>query len=242
MKKFIGNLDNIVPSKLINQNDVKDLDCFFLVLGLIYNDLKGLILFDVTIREIYEKPTDFEPTVHAGEYSGIRLQIERLMIGLVSEFFVFLRENKATLNSTQFGIIFKQLTNEAKKSWNNFVLISNQTSQKGENFFKNLARIRSNVVFHYNYSGEELAKGYINKFYIQEKTATNKKAFFSLGSNMESTRFFYCDGAIEAYLMEHLKIKPLEKDNYLQELQNRVSEMNIVIGALIRKYLEKKKS
>lgn len=240
MKKFIGNLDSIAPSKLIDKNKISDLDRLFLGLGLIYNDLKGLILFDITIRETYEQPVDLEPNVHGGEYQGVRLQIERMFIALVYEFFTFINRNIEIINSAHFQIILKNLDIKDKNSWNEFILIATQKS-KSKSLFAKLARIRNSIVSHYDISEKALVGGFINKFYNQEKIETNKKAFFSLGKNMESTRFFYCDASIEAYLVEHLEIKPSESNNYLVELMQKVEEMNTVICKLIRKYIEKKK-
>ncbi len=239
-KTFIGELDGIAPSKLVNKSKIDDLDRFFLVLSLIYNDLKGLIIFDTTLRETYEWPLGTEPSVHAGEFAGLRLHIERLLIGLVSEFFIFLKKNEAIIGTYPFQMILNKLSKDDVKYWKSFQSAVSESSEK-DSFFSKLARIRGNIVFHYDHSGDELVSGFIDKFYNQEKTSANKKAFFSSGDNMESTRFFYCDASVESYLMEHLKVKPTERENYQKELQDQIANMNLVIGKLIRKYLENKK-
>jgi len=239
LKKYPGTLSEISPGKIIAREEPGDLDNFFLVLSLIYNDLKGLISFDVLIRGVYETPIDPKPNVHSGEYSGIRLHIERLLIGMTSEFFVFLKNNLKTIRTISFQLLLKSLDQKDKNSWNELIEVIDESSGK-ESFFRKMARIRSDIVFHYNFSGDELVKGFKNKFYKQEPNESNKKAFYSIGNTMESTRFFYADAAIEGYLVEHLKLSPTEKENYLNELMNNVSKMNVVICKLIQIYLNKK--
>jgi hypothetical protein len=236
MKKFQCKLNGIDPEKLIDKNNTQDIDTFFLVLGLIFNDLKGLVLFDRTIIETYERPEVNEATAHAGEHAGIRYQIIRLLIGLVSEFSTFLKINKKTIESVSFQLLLKSLDTKDRNIWDQFISPSN----KDTDLFAKLSRIRSNIVFHYDHSGEELKRSFINKFFYQEKDVTNKKAYFSLGSNMETTRFFYCDAAAQDFLKERLDIETEDKDHYLSDFLDKIDKMNSVVGNLIRVYLNRK--
>jgi len=45
MKEFNGNLEKIEPRKIIDIKNQHDLDAFFLVLGMIFNDKKVYCFF-----------------------------------------------------------------------------------------------------------------------------------------------------------------------------------------------------
>jgi hypothetical protein len=55
-KEFVGIRDEISPKFLIDEKEKKDFQSFFLILGLIFNDIKGLIFFQKTIEDLYRRP------------------------------------------------------------------------------------------------------------------------------------------------------------------------------------------
>ena len=91
--EFKGELSEINPSYLFSNDKSDEIDNFFLVLAVIYNDVKGLILFQKLVMDTYEPPS-LDPdvvNVHAGEYGGVFIQITKLIIGTIHEFFNFLK-------------------------------------------------------------------------------------------------------------------------------------------------------
>lgn len=237
MKRLPGELKSTNPKNLIDPSIQNDLDDFFLVLALVFNDLKGLILLDSTFREVYETLLNNEVSVHSGEYNGIRIQIHRLLIGQVSEFFVFLGKNTTLINSLAFKLILKKITQEDIKSWTNLVSV-NTKLKNDDSFFSKLARIRNNLAFHYNSDSKEIAKSFKKKFFEEEKNPGNLKAYFSLGNNMETTRFDYCDALINSYLVEHLKTNSSGTENYQEILLKSITEMSSTINQLLRAYFK----
>lgn len=55
---------------------------------------------------------------------------------------------------------------------------------------------------------------------------------------METTRFFYCDGAVDEYLKEHMKAS--SKDNYYKEIQELVKNTNHTLRYMMEAYINNK--
>src|SRR5574343_1081404 len=95
-------VDLIDPLKIIDKNNSNDIDNFFLTLGLIYNDLKGLIIFYRHCKEKYVIKKDNEGlTFKNSELAGLQLQIQRLMIGLVRETIKFIYKKRLIIESSE---------------------------------------------------------------------------------------------------------------------------------------------
>jgi len=239
MKEFTGNLKGINPSKIIQKDKDSDFDNFFLVLGLIFNDLKDLLFFVDYISEEYRKPNpdNIEPlNDHLGSLAGINNHLNRLVISLVSELFIFLDKNKKVIASMPFMLYEKKLPADIRRDWNNILNILKDDSK--DDFLSQIARIRSNVTFHYDQSLKEIRSGYISTFFDSPKGDYNKKAYYSLGSNVSSTRFYYCDAAVSSYTDKVLKVK---SENHLNKAVEIVRSMNNTIRYMMEFYLDGKK-
>ncbi len=238
-KDFTGNVKGVSPNIIIKEDDNNELDNFFLVLGLIYNDLKNLIIFSRSISEIYRTPLldGTEPvSAHVGEWGGIQTYLNKVIISTISEFFIFLDKNRSTINSIQFSLLVKKLPDDVRSDWHKIILSLDDS--KTNDFLSKLAQIRNNVAFHYDQSLTQLKSGYIKKFYKDTKDKYNSKAFYSIGSGMSDTRFYYCDGALEAYLRD--KLIPDTTKNYFLEIPSMVEKMNKTFFHLIRIHIEKR--
>jgi hypothetical protein len=238
MKEFEGKLESIAAGKLINKEKPNDFDSFFLILGLIYNDLKDLLLFLDLFNKNYRhpEPDGSEPaSVHLGQWGGIQNHLNRLFIGFISEFLIFIDKNRDITSTISFNNFLKGLPIDIKRSWFDILLVLD--NKKTDDFLSQIARIRSNVSFHYDQSLTELRSGFIKKFFDSPKDKYNEKAYYSLGDTMEKTRFFYSDGAVEEYLKEHMKVS---KDNYYIEIKNLVEKTNRTLRFMIEGYLKTK--
>jgi hypothetical protein len=96
-KEFKGKLEKISPNLLIDENDRDQFHNFFLILGMIFNDLKGLIFLQHTVVEDYRKPADDETSVHLGEYAGLITQANKFLIATIAEFYIFIKKTKKFL-------------------------------------------------------------------------------------------------------------------------------------------------
>lgn len=228
-KEFPSNLEDISPRNLINENNKNDLQSFFLILGLIFNDLKGLIFFQKLVEDNYRRPNVDETSAHAGEYNGLIAQADRLLIATVGEFFKFIEENKTVLNSLHFLLLLKKTNNrDYINRWNDLIKLGDGTT-----VLSKIARVRSNVTFHYDNSMEELRRGFISSFFSKEKNLIHhKRAFYSLGNDMENTRIYYSDAAAQSYINSFLEIDDRVK------IRNAINNMNLTVHWLLKIYLD----
>ncbi|MFA6257387.1 MAG: hypothetical protein WC671_00020 [Candidatus Paceibacterota bacterium] len=239
MKEFEGELKSIFPNKLIEKSKNNDFDNFFLVLGLIFNDFKDIILFNELIHETYLKPKldgSEPPSVHLGHWGGIQNHLNRLMVGLISEFLIFLDKNKKTINSISFKLFVKNLPHDVRQDWNKIQNVLQDSDSK--DFLSKIAEIRSNVTFHYDQSLTQLRIGFIEKFITSTKNNYNKQAFYSLGNTIQTTRFYYSDGAAEEYVKKEMKY--LSNENYNKEMRELVDKTNTTIRFMMEHYLKQK--
>lgn len=238
-KEFEGELKKISPNKLIQECENSDFDNFFLVLGLIYNDLKDIVFFIDSFNKNYREiklDGSEPPSVHAGHWGGIQNHINRLIIGLISELFIFIDKNKGVINTIKFKLFIKKLPEDARNDWNNLVGVLDD--DKSDDFLSQIARIRNTITFHYDQSLTELRSGFINKFFNKTRDIYSESAFYSLGRTMETTRFYYCDGAVEAYIKQRMGSSP--DNNYFNNVKKLIPKINSTIVTMMKIYLNSK--
>ena len=228
MKEFSGKRSDISPRLLINIDKEDSVQSFFLILGLIFNDLKGLIFFQKFIEDNYRKPDASETSAHAGEYNGLIAQADKLIIATVGEFFNFIEKNRPVLTNIKFLLLVKELAPENQLRWTDLTKM-----EMGSTVLSKIARIRSNVTFHYDHSMEELRRGFINSFFQTSKELPqHKRAYYSLGDSMENSRIYYSDAAAQDYINSLLNI------DERKQIRFAVDEMNHTIQGLLRIYLK----
>lgn len=236
MKEFKYEITSIDPNKLLDQNGQTDFDSFFLILSMIYNDIKGLIFFDLLLKETYRQPKDAELTSHAGEYSGLRIQLRKLMIGTAVGFLEFVRKNDSLISAPQFQLILKKIPKDRRKIWTDIYLsATGKSANSEETLFSILSRIRSNIAFHYDIHNKELRTGFVQAFHNKNNLPPQyQKAYFSPGVNMEETRYYYADASTEKYISNILEGRE-------DEISKTISDANLFITAVMNVYLNSKK-
>lgn len=241
-KEFNGDLREIPPSRLFKK-DVKDRTAnFFLVLAVVYNDLKGIILLQELFVSTYRKPDIKEISIHSGEYGGLHIQLTRLLIGIVYEFFEFLKENEDILSTAEFNDALNATNSSIRDGWNDIVNVALNKSAEKSGFTHNLELIRNNISFHYNQSGKELRQAFCNIFFKRDKIGVNNAAYYSVGEDMNETRFFYADAATEEYMrMKSDRNEKLESmSGYSLEMMDIIRKMNFTISRLLKVYLKRR--
>src|SRR3989338_3713523 len=159
MSKFKGELNEITPSFLVTESN--RVEGFFLGLGVVFNDLKGFVLFEKMLQEKYEAPSADEITSHAGNYSGVLVQIQKLAASTINEFFVFLEKNTVVFKTNEFKEISNRLSKSDKVLLDGMVSAANGNLPGAEGLLKTLVKIRSNIAFHYDHSGKILRNAYV---------------------------------------------------------------------------------
>ena len=238
-QEFKGELKNIEKYRIIKEDKDDPFARFFLVLAVVFNDLKGLNLFSKLINDTYKKEEPGEVSVHVGELGGIFTQINKLFIGNIREFFEFLKENEKILLTTEFKDVLSKTNKDIQNRWKDIINIALNRSSEISDFTKYLILIRNNVAFHYNQSGKELKRSFCSYFYKKEKMGRNKLAYYSMGESMENTRFFYADAAVQEYVGLTKNNETGELDlKYKKEISKIITDMNFTISRLLKAYLK----
>lgn len=240
MKEFEGELKSINPERLIGEGKDATED-FFLTLSLIFNDLKGLVLLDKLVRETYRFPNQTEVSAHAGEFSGVRLQIYRLTVGLVREFLGFLEANKSVLKTLEFQLLKKGIPVGPRQQWEEIeaVALNKDLLPGTSEFFDTLYRIRDKIAFHYQ--SEKILRGSFKKFFKEKKIEQSRVAYYSIGHTMSSTRFYYADAAAQEYISSKLAgIETNQFAEHQERLYEFIDRMNIAVFHLLDQYLKRR--
>ena len=226
-KEFEGSLDQISPRLILSEENSDDLQDFFLVLSLIFNDLKGLLTFREIIERDYRKPDPGETSVQMGEYSGLITQNTKLLISIVRELLLFLDKNKKIISTPRFQLIIFNLSPILKLKWAELCDVNDASE-----FVSKIRNVRHRIAFHYDERADELKRGFIRSFYAERKDLPqHKHAHFSLGSNMRSTRFYFADAAVEDYIHSLMSAEDINM------VGRSINAMNETIRAIMEAYI-----
>lgn len=249
MKKFPDSrIRKLDPNGLIDKDlPLKDLELesFFLSLALIFNDIKGIVILENAINEIYEKP-DQSISSHTGEWSGMRLQIVKYSASVLHEALNLIEKKKAILSKQSFQRYYNQLNSYDRNIW---LLTLNvcgiEHSEKYDQtqistFKKLLLLIRNNISFHYYDAGKPLIRGY-RKFFFETPGPGSKSAMYSYQStNFLGTRYYYADAALQGFINDEFA-KLRSDGKALEEIYRMVIQIAKVIAGLLEVYHKDKK-
>lgn len=223
----------------------------FLVLALVFNDIKALTTFQGFISE-FRKPDDGEISGHAGVYGGLRLHILKMSAGLLNEFLKFIRENRNILESQGFKQHLQSMSRDGASLWNLLITTSGKKNpgstkeqSSREKFEELLARIRNETAFHYAQSSEALILGYRSKFFgVKNKGSNNIEAAYYSGGSMtdyEGTRFYYADAALQGYLEDRIASVG-ELDLVVKDMYDLLIAVSKIISGILTEYHKTKPS
>jgi len=249
MERFKGELNWINPDKLITKNGYDKTECFFIGLGVVFNDLKGLILFEKMLIENYEKPQNGEVTSHVGNYSGTMVQIKKLIASTINEFFIFLKKNSDVFSESEFKQVFNRLCRSDRQLWEAMVAAAHGKLSTVTDLLNSIVQIRNNITYHYYQSGKALRNGYISRFFGKVKDDRNKFAYYSIGDTLETTRFYFSDVAVEESLYMAAGKKPRESivgdvslAKYHEQVKETIKVMNTTIASLLKNYIQSRRN
>ncbi len=210
------------------------------MLATIYNDLKGFAFFNTQLGDNYRQPLKDELTYHSGEYNGYNLQLYKLFIATLHEFFKFLEVNKNIFNNPKFFLIFKKISNPRQKDWKELVEIASGRAPSSPAFKKILNRTRNNIAFHYYESDKILREGFIKRFLKSENDVSNNGQFsyYAIGESLAKTRFFYADAATQEFLQSITEVQyPSAIEEYGKKAAEIINQMNDTIYSLLKEYI-----
>ena len=149
MKEFEGNLKKTKPEYIIPNDEHTREQEFFLILGIIYNDIKDIIFFLVNLEDEYRKPEKDEISVQAGCFGGIGRHIDRLASATIHEFFKFLDSYRDVISTYKFNLMMKSFNSDRKKEWNTLVAIALNQKTEETKLAQALLEIRNNSALCY---------------------------------------------------------------------------------------------
>lgn len=203
----------LVPESKISEED-EDLRDFFLTLGLIFNDLKGLIIINETLKEVYLKPDQAtELSDHLGEFQGLDLQVLKYIQGTLFEALLYLQHKNKIYTSREVQSLVKETPVDIQAVWDLLHKVATGKSVDDPQFkdFEELKSIlntiRNHISFHYQSKPgkPKLIDGYRKFFFeglegVRPEARENAYRSTSLG-DWGDTRFYYSDAALQAYFI-----------------------------------------
>jgi hypothetical protein len=216
------------PATLLGGKD--SADAFAIVLAIAYNDLKDEMWFLQQLET--GKPDTDRLTATLGQWQGMRVHINRNVLGIVHELIVAIEsaQTAGILEDKIFAGAVRVTSDDAQQAWADLVAVATRDDRPSE-LREYLGRVRNRVAFHYDRT--RLWEGYRSHFVARPKDASNESAFVSLGDQMESTRFYYADAAAQqAYEMFDAK------NTLMTEANRHIKAMNITLREIVVAYVE----
>ncbi len=239
------NLDYIDPHFLVDEDKFNKLESFFIVLGVVFNDLKGLIFFEDMVIATYKNPGFEEITAQAGNYAGMMVQINKLFAGIISEFFIFLGEYKNIFNTQEFKDILEKISKTDKNYWSEIVAVIDGKHPGSNSLRTTIFEIRNNAAFHFDHSGKFSRNGYASHFFGKNKDDKSSRAYYSIGEGIRSTRFYFSDAAVEAAIKIAAGMEPKGDvandpafNRYKAQIREVIDVTARVTASLLKQYIK----
>jgi hypothetical protein len=247
LKKFTGTLRWVNPNRVVSKELPSEIENLFLKMAVIFNDLQGLLVLVRLFQDSYEPPTG-EPTVHTGFYAGISVQLNKLIAATIHEFFEFLKNNKETLQEREFLSVLSDIPQQDQVLWHGIIAASEGKLNDVADYLKAIVQIRSNLAYHYDEFGKVFRRGFLSRFMGGYKESKNEEAYYSLGSSLIETRFFFADAAVEeAMYLNAGKDYGVNSKNsselakFSEITRQSIDAIGSVLGALLKSFLKQRK-
>ena len=197
---------DLVPADIIDSEDDR-YRSFLLTLAMIFNDLKGLVIINDSIKEAYRMPLKLEISEHVGEKEGIAVQMLKILLLLCMKHLNFLTNQMTYISRNGFNFYYKEPL--LKISWFGEMLVKialhESTSDNRFDKYKEiqgfLVEARNNVGFHYQ-THKRLIDGY-RKFFIEGISnvvpEARKFAYWSIAREFSDSRYYYADASLQGY-------------------------------------------
>lgn len=220
------------PKAFIEDDKVPKYLCsFILALALAYNNYKYIVIsFDMLEKSTPQDKTKRNP--ECGEYEGINYHLHCLHIGFIHELFKLIQNNKRALEHPFFAEIIRVISKGAREAWK--ILLDEALSEDFRPKKSNpLFMARNKVAFHYD--AKELFRGYNKGFFDNNKI--RQTACISTGDSCMSSRFYFADVAVQAYLEEGLT-EDLEK--FTSKLSRITKRINFALYDIVVKFIQRR--
>ncbi|RYZ74566.1 MAG: hypothetical protein EOP09_00260 [Proteobacteria bacterium] len=220
-------------------NDIaeKEVAAVVLMLAHIFNDFKTYLWMYELIKTEAPKGR-FKRTPEWGECHGKVIHIQRVVFSMIHEVLMLIDAEKKTIESSRFNELISKCSVETRKHWNGLVAVglnrSNEDVRGSKKFLSALERIRSNTTYHYD-QPKDLRNGF--KAAFEPIHEIRGLPCSSLGSRMETSRFYFADAAAQELVLSILK--PLGQ-NAGDHLMNLVKNINLSFRKIVEAYIKER--
>lgn len=205
-----------------------ELDAFIVTLALIWNDFRDLNVFSFNLKQCKPKDT-VTPSPHLGDYAGMENHIHRLQMALLVELVQLIHTKPHLFALPDYIQSVRNIPSKFRQNWVELVESIVKLKKPAKNpTVQYLINVRSNGTFHYDQT-DSIEKGY--HFHFSQQS----DAFVSLGRNMEQTRFYFADGAVQGYA------DSLSAADHRQKVDEFREILNEGIRFLVEAYINQKK-
>lgn len=131
--------------------------------------------------------------------------------------------------------LLRRAPERTRTDWSDLVSIACRRGDATDGkFAKVLIQIRNNVAFHYA-QPKPLAAGFRAHFFESPPNPTNEHAYCSFGRNMERTRFYFADAAVQGALKD-IQESMGPNNAFIKNLARARDAMNRALAHLIEEY------
>ena len=239
------------PEALVSQSKIDDADedlkDFFLTLALMFNDLRGILIINQTLKGVYEKPAVFEEADkgHMGDYGGIDLQVLKTIHGLLYEALAYLKKKQDIISSNYVKNLIRVMPSRERDDWELLMMIATDQpiiNTKFKNKYNDIIRIlkilRNHVSFHYQAEDgrKRLIDGF-RRFFFEglEGVETGAREFAyrsTKDSDIEASRYYYADAALQGYF-----INLFGGDDQAKRANDSILEIHVMVMHALNRLL-----
>lgn len=248
-QRFVGELEWIDPNFLVTKDEDEKVEAFFLGLGAVFNDMKGLILFEKMLVENYDAPATDEVSSHAGDYGGVMVQIQKLMVSTIHEFFIFLKKSSPVYTTSEFKGVLSRMAKRDRQFWEALVAAAHGKLSSVSDLLETIVKVRSNIAYHYDHSGKILRSAYVSRFLGKIENARAERAYYSIGESIATTRFYFSDAAVEEALFIAAGKERGEKyegnealKKHKELVRDTIDVMSTTIAILMKCYIQSRRN
>jgi hypothetical protein len=233
----LSDLVGMDAAKIVAPSGDDPFQAFMLTLALIFNDLKGLIMFADAFRD-YKPQDENEVSASAGEWWGVDMQVHRLSIGLIRELLDVLKAFESQARDPRIAAMFRKTSPQARRDWDALLRVATDHGDEGDREFRlTLVKIRSHGTFHYGQT-KPLVDGFRRHFFSGKKGKAYERAFRSSGPELRRARFFFADAAVQSLLQAFQGKSPRDAKAFLKKLRRTREQVYRTLGFLVNSYTD----
>jgi hypothetical protein len=168
---------------------------FVLALAAVYNDISDYLLALELLKSVSPTPPLLR-TPKLGQANAASLHAVRALLGILRELLVLIESNERARADPAFADLISALPPQVRRAWQTVCDVAEEKTSASGKLANFLVRCRNNVAFHY--SPKVIAAGYMKRFVDNQR----EPPLISPGQDLDSTRFYFVDAAIEAELLQ----------------------------------------